>query len=389
MLTHKEKIGFIGLGKLGMPCAEAISDKGFDVAGFDIEKKTSQKIQIRDSIADLVHDRDIVFVATPTPHESGYDGSTPISEKEPKDFDYSSVKNVLAKCNKHMKPTQSLVLISTILPGTVRRELSPLVTNVGLIYNPYLIAMGTVAWDMINPEMIMIGTEKGVYETTEKAEQLEAFYTQVCDNMPRIEFGTWEEIEAMKIFYNTFISNKIALVNMIQDVAVKLGNMNVDNVTNALSQSTLRIVSSKYMKAGMGDGGSCHPRDNIALRWLAKELGLGYDLFDSIMTARERQAENMAKAILKHGNNVFFTSDTYKPHTDLTDGSYSLLVQHYVKKHGGNIVNGFETPVQVVVRVHETDQITADNDTTIFDPWRTYPQAPNVVHYGKYIKIQE
>ena len=389
MLTHKEKIGFIGLGKLGMPCAEAISDKGFDVAGFDIEKKTSQKIQIRDSIADLVHDRDIVFVATPTPHESGYDGSTPISEKEPKDFDYSSVKNVLAKCNKHMKPTQSLVLISTILPGTVRRELSPLVTNVGLIYNPYLIAMGTVAWDMINPEMIMIGTEKGVYETTEKAEQLEAFYTQVCDNMPRIEFGTWEEIEAMKIFYNTFISNKIALVNMIQDVAVKLGNMNVDNVTNALSQSTLRIVSSKYMKAGMGDGGSCHPRDNIALRWLAKELGLGYDLFDSIMTARERQAENMAKAILKHGNNVFFTSDTYKPHTDLTDGSYSLLVQHYVKKHGGNIVNGFETPVQVVVRVHETDQITADNDTTIFDPWRTYPQAPNVVYYGKYIKIQE
>ena len=43
MLTHKEKIGFIGLGKLGMPCAEAIGNKGFDVAGFDIEKKTSQK----------------------------------------------------------------------------------------------------------------------------------------------------------------------------------------------------------------------------------------------------------------------------------------------------------------------------------------------------------
>ena len=384
MLTHKEKIGFIGLGKLGMPCAEAISDKGFDVAGFDIEKKTSQKIQIRDSIADLVHDRDIVFVATPTPHESGYDGSTPISDKEPKDFDYTSVKNVLAKCNKHMKPTQSLVLISTVLPGTVRRELSPLVTNVGLIYNPYLIAMGTVAWDMVNPEMIMIGTEKGVYETTEKAEQLEAFYTQVCDNMPRIEFGTWEDVEAMKIFYNTFISNKIALVNMIQDVAVKLGNMNVDIVTNALSQSTLRIVSSKYMKAGMGDGGSCHPRDNIALRWLAKELGLGYDLFDSIMTARERQAENMAKAILKHGNNVFFSSDTYKPHTDLTDGSYSLLVQHYVKLHGGQIVNGFDNPVQVIVRVHETDQITADNETIIFDPWRTYPKAKNVVYYGKY-----
>jgi len=384
MSTYKEKIGFIGLGKLGMPCAEAISDKGFDVAGYDIVPKSSQKIQIRMSIADLVKDRDIVFVATPTPHESGYDGSTPTSDKEPKDFDYESVKNVLAKCNKHMKSTQTLVLISTVLPGTVRRELAPLVSNVKLIYNPYLIAMGTVAWDMLNPEMIMIGTRKGVYKTAEKAKQLEAFYTQVCDNMPRIEFGTWEDVEAMKIFYNTFISNKIALVNMIQDVAVKLGNMNVDNVTNALGQSTQRIVSSKYMKAGMGDGGSCHPRDNIALRWLAKELGLGYDLFNSIMTARELQAENMAKAILKHGTNVFFTSDSYKPHTDLTDGSYSLLVQHYVKMHGGQIVNGFDNPVQVIVRVHETDQITADNQTIIFDPWRTYPMAENVVYYGKY-----
>ena len=384
MSTYKEKIGFIGLGKLGMPCAEAISDKGFDVAGYDIVPKSSQKIQIRMSVADLVKDRDIVFVATPTPHESGYDGSTPTSDKEPKDFDYESVKNVLAKCNKHMKSTQTLVLISTVLPGTVRRELAPLVSNVKLIYNPYLIAMGTVAWDMLNPEMIMIGTRKGVYKTAEKAKQLEAFYTQVCDNMPRIEFGTWEDVEAMKIFYNTFISNKIALVNMIQDVAVKLGNMNVDNVTNALGRSTQRIVSSKYMKAGMGDGGSCHPRDNIALRWLAKKLGLGYDLFNSIMTARELQAENMAKAILKHGTNVFFTSDSYKPHTDLTDGSYSLLVQHYVKMHGGQIVNGFDNPVQVIVRVHETDQITADNQTIIFDPWRTYPKAENVVYYGKY-----
>jgi len=384
MSTYKEKIGFIGLGKLGMPCAEAISDKGFDVAGYDIVPKSSQKIKIRVSIADLVKDRDIVFVATPTPHEPGYDGRTPISDKEPKDFDYESVKNVLAKCNKHMQSKQTLVLISTVLPGTVRRELAPLVSNVKLIYNPYLIAMGTVAWDMLNPEMIMIGTRKGVYETAEKAKQLEAFYIQVCDNMPRIEFGTWEDVEAMKIFYNTFISNKIALVNMIQDVAVKLGNMNVDNVTNALGQSTQRIVSSKYMKAGMGDGGSCHPRDNIALRWLAKELGLGYDLFDSIMTARELQAENMAKAILKHGTNVFFTSDSYKPHTDLTDGSYSLLVQHYVKMHGGQIVNGFDNPVQVIVRVHETDQITADNQTIIFDPWRTYPKAQNVVYYGKY-----
>jgi UDPglucose 6-dehydrogenase len=298
---------------------------------------------------------------------------------------------VIAKCDEHMTREQTLVLISTVLPGTIRRELAPLLKNTGLVYNPYLIAMGTVADDMVNPEMIMIGTEWGIKGELckQRSELLESFYNTVCDNYPRVETGTWEEVESMKIFYNTFISNKIALVNMIQDVSQRLGNMNVDRVTEALAKSTQRIVSARYMKAGMGDGGACHPRDNIALRWLAKELNLGYDLFESIMTARENQAENMAQEILKHGRNVFFTSDSYKPGTDLVDGSYSLLVQHYVVKHGGQIVHGFDNPVEVIVRVHESDKITADEQTIIFDPWRSYPKAANVVYYGKYVKLRE
>ena len=382
-ILYETKIGFIGLGKLGMPCAEAISDKGFNVTGLDIVPKSSDKITIKETIKELVTDRNIVFVATPTPHEEGYDGREPTSHLPVKDFNYEAVTKVLTKCNQYMNKDQTLVLISTVLPGTIRREFAPLITNTKLLYNPYLIAMGTVADDMMNPEMIMIGTKKGIYKTAHKAQQLESFYNTVCDNEPRIEFGTWEEVEGMKIFYNTFISNKIALVNMIQDVAHKLGNMNVDVVTQALAKSTKRIVSPAYMKAGMGDGGACHPRDNIALRWLAKELDLGYDMFESIMTAREKQAETMAKAILGHGTNIWFSSDSYKPGTDLVDGSSSLLVQHYVKKHGGQLANGIDTPVEVIVRVHESDEFTADDNTIIFDPWRTYPEANNVVYYGK------
>ena len=386
--VYETKIGFIGLGKLGMPCAESIAKKGFDVAGYDILRKTSNFIEMRESIEDVCRDRDIIFVATPTPHEDGYDGRSPTSHLPVKDFDYDAVKKVVSKCNKLMNRKQTLVLISTVLPGTCRRELLPMMTNTKLVYNPYLIAMGTVADDMINPEMIMLGTKNGLLPGSDceyRSTILENFYTQCCDNYPRIEFGTFEEIESMKIFYNTFISNKIALVNMIQDVAHKLGNMDVDKVTQALAKSTKRIVSDMYMKAGMGDGGACHPRDNIALRWLAKDLGLGYDLFEGIMTARERQAEHMAIAILEHGDHVHFTSDSYKAGTDLVDGSYSLLVQHYVKQHGGIIVNGFDTPVKVIVRVHESDQFTADDKTVIFDPWRSYPKAENVVHYGKYV----
>jgi UDPglucose 6-dehydrogenase len=384
-IIYGTKIGFIGLGKLGMPCAEAIAKAGFHVTGHDIDIKTSDFVEIKHTIKDLVADRDIVFVAVPTPHEDGYDGREPTNHLPVKDFNYDAVKRVITKCDENMTREQTLVLVSTVLPGTIRRELAPLLKNTGLVYNPYLIAMGTVAADMINPEMIMIGTEWGLKGKLcrQRSELLESFYNTVCDNYPRMEMGTWEEIEAMKIFYNTFISNKIALVNMIQDVSQKLGNMDVDRVTEALSKSTQRIVSSKYMRAGMGDGGACHPRDNIALRWLAKDLGLGYDLFESIMTARERQAENMALEILKHGKNVHFTSDSYKSGTNLVDGSYSLLVQYYVNKHGGQIVNGFDNPVEVIVRVHETDRVTADENTVIFDPWRSYPRAGNVVHYGK------
>jgi len=376
-------IGFIGLGKLGMPCAEAVAGKGYHVNGYDILPKQSTKIDIKDSIQEVIKQSDIILVATPTPHEEGYDGRQPTSHKEPKDFNYDSVKEVLTECNKHIKQEQVLALISTVLPGTIRRELAPLITNTKLIYNPYLIAMGSVGWDMLNPEMIIVGTMKGIKATATRAQNLLNFYTMICDNKPRVEFGTWEEAEAIKIFYNTFISNKIALVNMIQDVANKLGNMNVDVVTKALAKSTMRITGTRYMKAGMGDGGACHPRDNIALRWLAKELDLGYDLFESIMSAREKQAENMAKTILKHGKNIHFTSDTYKPNTTLVDGSYSLLVQYYVKKHSGTLVNGVDNLAEVIVRVHESDNIIADNKTVIFDPWRTYPKANNVVYYGK------
>ena len=376
------RIAFIGLGKLGMPCAEALAKKGYDdITGYDIEQKQSNLIDIKNNLLDAIDNRDIVFIAVPTPHEDGYDGRQPTSDLPPKDFNYDAVKQVISDCDKHMNKQQALVLISTVLPGTIRREFEPLVKNTKLIYNPYLIAMGTVGHDMLNPEMIMIG--KGDNDSETQAKWLTYLYNDVCENNPRIEFGTWEEVESMKIFYNTFISNKIALVNMIQDIAVKLGNINVDTVTKALEKSTKRIVSPAYMKAGMGDGGSCHPRDNIALRWLAKQLGLGYDIFESIMSAREKQAENMALSVLKYGHNIYFTSDTYKPGTQQIDGSYSLLVQYYVKKHGGNIANGFDTPVQVVVRVHETDQVSADSNTIIFDPWRTYPKADNVVYYGK------
>jgi len=369
------KICFIGLGKLGLPCAEVIASKGHNVTGYDIKKCKTNNVDQFPTIAGAVNGRDIVFVAVPTPHDPDYDGRAPTAHLEPKDFDYSIVKEVLTECNKHMNNDQLLVLISTVLPGTVRRELEPLVTNTRFVYNPYLIAMGTVAWDMVNPEMVMIGTDDGT--ETGDAKELVDFYKTIMENDPRYVIGTWDECECIKVFYNTFISAKIGLVNMIQDVAVKQGNINVDVVTDALAQSKQRIMGPGYMKAGMGDGGACHPRDNIALRYMATELGLGYDLFDSIMNAREIQAKNMAIEIMKHGKYIYFSSDSYKPSVEYVDGSYSLLVQHYVKELGGILV---KENADVAVMVHEGN--TVPDDVLVFDPWRSYQGSNTVVYYG-------
>ena len=105
--------------------------------------------------------------------------------------------------------------------------------------------------------------------------------------------------------------------------------MNVDVVTQALERSTYRITGKTYMKAGMGDGGGCHPRDNIALRYMAENLGLGYDLFDGIMKAREVQAKNMADKLveLSKENNlpIIILGQSYKPNVDYLDGSSSIL----------------------------------------------------------------
>ena len=386
------KISFLGLGKLGLPCAEAVAQKNHDVTGYDVVNVKSDLVAVKQTIREAVQDRDIVFVAVPTPHHPDYDGRQPTAHLEPKDFSYDIVIDVLREADRHMNNKQLLVLISTVLPGTTRREFVPLIKNARFIYNPYLIAMGTVAWDMVNPEMVMVGTEDGT--KTGDAKQLIDFYATVMENHPRYEVGTWDECECIKIFYNTFISMKIGFVNMIQDVAEKQGNIDVDVVTEALASSKQRIISKRYMTAGMGDGGACHPRDNIALRWMAQKLDLKYDIFDAIMNAREVQAKNLAMYLVKLAEEndlpIMLNGVAYKPGVPYVDGSYSLLVGHYCKELGYDCMK-VDPQVfpdtgpysAVVLLAHEELYCKLNDDSIIVDPWRTFQSKTfKVIHYG-------
>jgi UDPglucose 6-dehydrogenase len=408
----KKNIGFIGLGKLGLDCAEVMAEK-HTVRGYDIYPRTSNTVKVC-SIEETVNESEWIFIAVQTPHAEGYDGSVPSSHMEPRDFGHDAVKQAISDINKYAKTPKKVVLISTVLPGTTRRHFVPMLESQHqFLYNPYLIAMGSVKWDMVNPEMIMIGTEDG--NMNGLAGELVDIYKSIMENNPRYEVGTWDECESVKIFYNTFISMKVGIANMIQDFAMKIGNINVDVVTNALARSTMRIMGPKYMTAGMGDAGACHPRDNIALRWLAQEYEIGYDMFDTIMHAREIQAENLAKFLViqaqKYNLPIVIHGKAYKPDVPYCIGSYSTLVGFYVEQAGHRVTYLdplADDPTNVVAVVDHpavflwahnrkiTYEYTGDQQDTqpyceiqsgsiIVDPWRKLPQKLDgitVIHYG-------
>ena len=156
---------------------------------------------------------------------------------------------------------------------------------------------------------------------------------------------------------------------------------------------------------------NCHPRDNIALRWLAAQLDMGYDLFDAIMHAREKQAKNMADELIKHqavtGLPIYILGKAYKPEIDILDGSYSLLVGSYLEQAGarfayidpntGDSVDTVEPCVALLAHnSHVTygyTQQSVDLNTyveilpgsVVVDPWREYTATGptvTVVHYG-------
>ena len=407
------RVSMIGCGKLGLPCAEVMSQY-YGVVGYDVVKDPTAKITILDSIKDAVAGRELIFVAVPTPHDPVYGGSKPIADLPSKDFDYSIVQSVLTEINHYVNKDQLVVLISTVLPGTVRAHLEPCITNARFIYNPYLIAMGSVKWDMVNPECLIIGTEDG--SRTGDAQTLIDFYKPIMQNNPQINVGTWDEAECIKVFYNTFISAKIGLVNMIQDVAEKNGNINVDIVTDALKAATQRITGPRYLTAGMGDAGACHPRDNIALRYLAERLDLGYDLFQTIMYSRDQQAKNMALKLValsrEHNLPVVIHGRAYKPYVEYTIGSYSELVGHFVEAEGVTVayadpLTGDEWQGPAVILMAHNPAITyagtgvevlpdqfyfnIEPGSVILDPWRTITdlEGSKVIHYGNTRKVHE
>ena len=403
-------IGFMGLGKLGLPCALAVEMRGHKVIGYDpspsvkeildTKKLPYKEIWAQDyldktnikikTVEEVVEHSDIIFVPIQTPHGEKFEGTTRIPD-EREDFDYSYLIDGLTQLDYELfqqKKETVVVVISTVLPGTIRRDIKPLLSEyTKLCYNPFFIAMGTVMEDFLRPEIILFGVDD-----EEAAKKAKKFYRTI-NHAPFYE-TTIENAELIKVAYNTFIGTKIAYVNTLMEMCHHLPNTNVDEVMNGLKMCNKRIISDKYLSGGMGDGGGCHPRDNIALSWLSDELGLKFNWFDNIMKQREVQTEWLADMIEKESNGLPITilGKSFKPQTNITTGSPSILLFNILRERGLSATmydpyidepfgdwqdmseyDGLPQCYFIGTKHEDFVNFPFDDESIIIDPWRYIP----------------
>ena len=411
-------IGFIGLGKLGLPVALAVESRGHKVVGYDpseqvkdiIDSKKLQyqeqwaqkhldksKIEIK-SVDEVVGESDIIFVPIQTPHDPLYEGITRLPD-ERVDFDYTYLKKGIKDLSEeiwHQQSKKVVIIISTVLPGTIRREIKPIIdTNpyFKLCYNPFFIAMGTTMRDFLHPEFVLFG-----HDDDWALNKSEKFYRTIS-HAPVFK-TTIENAELIKVLYNTFISTKLAFSNTVMEMCHKLPNTNCDDVMNALSLGTKRILAESYWSGGMGDGGGCHPRDNIALSWLSRELNLSYDWFDNIMKQREKQTEWLCDLIEEtsfkykgcaDGYPILILGKSFKPETNITTGSPSILLKNLLEERGHKqvsmwdpyvdthkLLTGEEAMIYFIGTKHpDFTSYSYNQGSIIIDPWRYIPNIDN------------
>ena len=399
------KIGMIGLGKLGLPCILAMESRtGHQIYGFDVSEKTLEGIQQRkvtywengvnellkdsrinivNSVSELVEICDIIFVAVQTPHDPLFEGRTPVPNSR-KDFDYSHLKSVANKLRdglvEHKDADPLVVVISTVLPGTMRNEVIPILKEarkeIRFAYNPYFIAMGTTISDFLEPEFILIGSEK-----PSDGEYLEKFYSFINKEKMLMDI---ESAELTKVAYNTFIGFKIVFANTIAEITEVRGG-DPDVITRALSAANHRLMSAAYMRAGMGDGGGCHPRDQIAMSWLAKEAKLSTDIFEYLATARDAQTNKQAELIIDYSEQenlpIALLGIAYKANSPLEVGSPARLLEHMLISKGKNplVIDSWVLPSSMIptnphvffigVMHDEYRDLELPVGSLVIDPW--------------------
>lgn len=337
------KICIIGTGYIGLTEGLCFADLGHDVVCYDIiEDKINmlkkgiptlyedgledmlkrnlknKKILFTTDIKQALNKAEVVFVCVNTP-ENPKDGSA----------DLTAIMKSTESIAKNMDLNNNFVLVirSTVPVGTNKLVKQNMINaNKDLFFtmasNPEFSKQGSAIQDFLNPDRIIVG----VYD--EKTKQImENVYKPLTDKGSPILFTSVETAELIKYASNAFLATKIAFINEIADICEKTG-ANITEISQAMGMD--KRISPYFLQAGPGIGGSCFPKDCIALANIGKKLGLEMELVYASVESNKKRKKRMAEKIISSSNyklkgkTVSLLGLTFKANTD--DTRYSPAI---------------------------------------------------------------
>jgi UDPglucose 6-dehydrogenase len=357
------KITVIGTGYLGATHAAAMAELGFEVLGLDVVPEKIEMLQrgevpmfepgleelLRKHVAGIEGSTgrlrftmdwaevgefgDIHFVCVNTPQKHGEYAC-----------DMSYVDAAFRALAPHLRAPALVVGKSTVPVGSAERlaaelaRLAPVGEDAELAWNPEFLREGFAVNDTLHPDRIVVGVR------SERAEKLlrEVYMTPVAEGSPFVvtDFPT---AELVKTSANSFLATKISFINAMAEVCEAAGG-DVARLAEALGHD--ERIGSKFLRAGIGFGGGCLPKDIRAFMARAGELGADQALtflreIDSINMRRRGQMVEMAREALGGGSflgkRVAVLGATFKPDSDDVRDSPALNVAGQIHLQGGQV----------------------------------------------------
>ncbi|MDT7891123.1 MAG: UDP-glucose/GDP-mannose dehydrogenase family protein [Thermoproteota archaeon] len=348
------KVGVIGAGYAGLTLA-CLADKGHEVIFIDVDENKVKKINeglspifepglddiIRRNIGKRIWafndyhkliDCDVIFICVPTP--SNDDGS----------INLYYVRNAIENVAKVLKFINKFVVIavkSTVLPGTTI-SLIPIIEEIsgkkatidfGICMNPEFLKEGSAVRDFLNPDKVVIG----IIDEKSKEIMLE-LYKWVDDRVPRIVTNP-NTAEMIKYAQNAALASRISFINEIANICEKF---NVDILDVAYAIGLDPRIGPYFLKAGIGFGGSCLPKDLKALINAAESKGVDVMVLKSILERNEKQpyrAIELLKSFIPNLKNkkIALLGLSFKSNTDDIRESSAIKIAKKLIEEGAYV----------------------------------------------------
>ena len=347
-------ITMLGTGYVGLVSGTCFSEFGFDVCCVDKDKdkinnlkndiipiyepglqnlvkknKNSGRLSFSNDIDQNIKKADIVFIAVGTPSRRG-DGHA----------DLTYVYEAAEKIAKNLDGYTVIVNKSTVPVGTgaeVKNIIKKINPNAlfDVVSNPEFLREGNAIEDFMRPDRVVVGIE------TEKAKQLMSIlYKPLYLIETPILFTDLNTAELIKYSANAFLAVKISYINQMSDLCEKVG-ADVHDVAKGIGLD--KRIGSKFLHPGPGYGGSCFPKDTLALVQTAKEYDLNLSLVETVVQYNKQRKSDMADKIIEAFNNncqnkkISILGLSFKPETDDMRDSPSLDIIPILKEKGFDI----------------------------------------------------